>query len=137
MEKLHFRALPTSRSFRKFWDTMILLILCNGFNILFNLLGACPYQKCIALYLVQILKTSSAKPFLNSKNLLLYVRILVASASFRPFNVFQKYLSFRISSLQARGSVPQNSRIIAGLVERGQLIRVFSTWVWKCSSFFA
>ena len=135
MKKLLSGALPTSMSFRKFCDTMILLILSNGFDILFHLLGACPCQRCIALHLMQILKASSAKPLLNSKNLLLlFVRILFVSASFGPFNVFQEYVSFRILSLQARGSVPQNSRIIAGLVERGQLIRVFSTWVWKHSN---
>ena len=112
---------------------------CSGLSLRFNLPGgASPCHMCIISYLIQILKTSRAKPRLKSRNLsLLYLRILEQIALAGPCNNLQKYLALRISSLPTRGSVPQNKRTIAGLVERGQLIRVFNNWVCKCSNFLA
>ena len=58
-----------------------------------------------------------------SRNLtLLRLGILVLMASAGPHNFFQKYLNLRISSLQVEGSVPQNKRTFAGLVDRGSCL---------------
>ena len=95
--------------------TILELMIPDGMEI--------PFQRLIKLYLQQVLKTSCANPLLKFEKLsLLCESILCGIDSVRPFNTFQKYLSFKISRRQASGSTPQKRRTIEGEVERGQLI---------------